>query len=400
MVPTRVDPSCGAVAGIHDPGVSSKPVERSFQLAEPPQVGVEEEFFLIDLETGRAAPRAAAVLTEVESRFAGLVQKEFSTSQVEVASSPHVDLRSLCRELEELRGGLSDVARSMGCELVASGSALLEQPAGEGVLTDDPRYRRIAHEYGAVARGENCCGCHVHVEVPDREEAVQVCNHLRPWLPVLQALTANSPFTGGTDSGYGSWRAMAFSRWPSAGMPPFFESAADYAAVVDSLLHSGVILDQGMIYWLVRPSHHLPTVEIRAADVCATVGEAVLLAAVVRGLVMTALRDIRAGVPAPRPADTLLHAAYWRAARDGLEGKGVEPVSGALLPAWDLVDRLVDRIRPALAEAGDLETVLDRLAWLRRVGSGAARQRAAYARRHSLRDVGLALSLQTAPHPV
>ncbi|WP_344966844.1 glutamate--cysteine ligase [Streptosporangium fragile] len=396
----RADSSSGEVAGLYVPAASPEPAGRPHPPVMPLRVGVEEEFFLVDMETGRAVSRAAAVLAAVKSRFGELVHKEFLTSQVEAVSSPHTDLGSLRRELEELRAGLSCAARSMGCELIASGSALLEQRSDEEILTDDPRYMRMASEYGAVARGENCCGCHIHVEVPDREDAIQVCNHLRPWLPVLQALTANSPFTNGIDSGYGSWRAMAFARWPSAGMPPFFASAADYDATVRSLIHSGLLLDEGMVYWLVRPSHHLPTVEVRAADVCATAGEAVLLAGVVRGLVATALRDIRAGAPAPRPPDALLQAAYWRAARDGLEGEGLDSVSDTLLPAWDLVDRLVDRVHPALSGAGDLETVLDRLAWLRRVGSGAARQRAAYARRRSLCDVILMLRDQTVPHPV
>nr|BFE81772.1 hypothetical protein GCM10020093_043730 [Planobispora longispora] len=139
---------------------------------------------------------------------------------------------------------------------------------------------------------------------------------------------------------------------------------------MDALIRSGVILDEAMVYWLARPSHHLPTVEVRVADVCATAEEAVAYAAIVRALVATVLRDIRSGTPPPRPPEALLEAAYWRAARDGLEGEGLDPVTGTPVPAWRLVDGLMARIGPALAAAGDLPMVTERLFLLRCLGSG------------------------------
>ncbi|WP_336207314.1 carboxylate-amine ligase [Nonomuraea sp. LPB2021202275-12-8] len=348
---------------------------------------MEEEFFLIDPRSGRTTPRAEPVLGAVPPELRRLVQREFAACQVEVASSPHVNLEPLHAELALLRVVLARAARAAGCRLVAAGVAPLEHSASNARITDDARYQRMAAEYGAIARGEHCCGCHVHVEVADDEEAVQVCNHLRPRLPVLHSLTVNSPFSGGADSGYGSWRSVALTRWPSVGLPPYFESAADYRATVAALIRSGMILDEAMVYWLVRRSHHLPTVEIRVADVCATASEAVLLAAVVRALVSTILSDVRAGVPAPRHPEPLLRAAYWRAAHDGLEGDGLDVRSADRIPAWRLVDTLIRDIGPALTVAGDLDRVTCQLAELRAGGSGAARQRAAYARRHDLLDV-------------
>ncbi len=380
------------------PAIEQPPVPRQVVATDVPRVGVEEEFFLVTAETGEIAPRATQVMAEIGSGPRGLVQREFTTCQIEIASTPHLDLRLLRREMAESRAWVAAAARRTGCRLIASGTVPFAS-AGHPALTDDPRYLRMAGEYGAVARGESCCGCHVHVEVPDREEAVQVCNHLRPWLPILLALTANSPFACGGDSGYASWRAMALTRWPSVGFPPYLRSADDYEATLAVLLESGVIMDRAMVYWLVRPSDHVPTVEIRVADVCATVQETVLLAAVVRALVARALRDIRAGLPAPSQSDTLLHAAYWRAARDGLEGWGLEVNSARLAPAWQLADDLLRHIRQTLFTAGDLAMVTRQLARLRRVGSGAARQRAAYARRRDPHDVISLLSRQTAPKP-
>ncbi|GIH76458.1 putative glutamate--cysteine ligase 2 [Planobispora longispora] len=359
---------------------------------------MEEEFFLFDPRTGRTAPRAARIMAEV--RRPDRVQREFAACQIETASSPHTDLGALRRELVRLRSELSGAARREGCRLTACGSAPFEHSASDAPVADEPRYRRIARVYGAIARGEKCCGCHVHVEVPDREEAVQVCNHLRPWFPTLLALTANSPFTAGRDSGYASWRAVAWGRWPTVGPPPLLGSAAEYRATVDALIRSGVILDEAMVYWLARPSHHLPTVEVRVADVCATAEEAVAYAAIVRALVATVLRDIRSGTPPPRPPEALLEAAYWRAARDGLEGEGLDPVTGTPVPAWRLVDGLMARIGPALAAAGDLPMVTERLFLLRCLGSGAARQRAVYDQRRNLHDMVAWMGRQTAPGAV
>lgn len=352
-----------------------------------PRVGVEEEFFLLDPRTGRTVPLASAVVEAVPEELSPLVQYELASCMIETSSAPHTRLEDLYEELARLRAVVSELARKAGGRLVATGCAPLEHSASGTPITDKPRYRRIAARYGAVVRGEQCCGCHVHVEVPDDEEAVQVSNHLRPWLPVLHALAANSPFTAGADSGYASWRSVALNRWPCVDIPPYFASAADYRATVAGLIASGAILDAGMLYWWVRRSHHLPTIEVRVADSCRTAVEAVLLAAIIRALVSTLLDDVRAGLPAPRPPGALLRAAYWRAGHDGLEGRGLDLRSARLVPAWLLVDRLLARIRPALALAGDLEKVTGHLERLRVTGSGAARQRAAYARRHDLRDV-------------
>lgn len=132
-----------------------------------------------------------------------------------------------------------------------------------------------------IASEQGICGCHVHVEVPSREAAVDVGNRLRPWLPTLLAMTANSAIYRGADSGHASWRSVLWGRWPSAGPPPHFESVDDYDAGVRMMLGVGAMLDGGQVYWDVRPSANFPTVEVRVADVPATVGQTALFAAVV-----------------------------------------------------------------------------------------------------------------------
>jgi carboxylate-amine ligase len=239
----------------------------------------------------------------------------------------------------------------------------------------------IAHEQGI-------CGCHVHVAVPSRAAAIRVSNRLRPWLPLLLALTANSAIYRNADSGYASWRHVLWSRWPSAGPPPHFDSVEDYDATVQTLQNVGAMLDDGMVYWDVRPSENFPTVEVRVADVPATAAETVLLAALTRGAVMTALDDEQRGVHLRRIRSHELAAAQWKSARDGLAGEAVDPFeSRALAPAIELLREFADRIAPALRTVGDFEFVGSELDRIFEQGNGAMRQRAAWGRRRAVSDV-------------
>jgi carboxylate-amine ligase len=191
-------------------------------------------------------------------------------------------------------------------------------------------------------------------------------------LPVLTALTANSPFWKGRDSGYASFRSQAWHRWPSAGPTEVFADAADYHRLLDRVLATDTVLDTGMVYFDARLSANWPTVEIRTADVALRVEDAVTLAGVVRGLVETAARD--AGPPPDVPA-AVLRMADWRSGRSGLTGDLVHPLTGRPAPAAEVVGALLDHIRPALADAGDEQRVSDGLGAVLRRGTGADLQR-------------------------
>jgi carboxylate-amine ligase len=312
---------------------------------------------------------------------------------LELTTAVHTDLHELHGALRSLRRAGAAAAEASGCRLLAAGTALVASPWPG--IADNPRYEHMLDRFGAIAGTPGLCGCHVHVGVPDRELAVQVCNHLRPWLPVLQALAANSPFFAGRDTGYASWRSVLYETWPSTGPTPYFVSAAAYERVVAELIDAGAMLDEAMVYWYARPSASYPTVEVRIGDVPPTAADAALLAGLVRGLVATALDDIAAGAPAPGAADPLLRAAHWRAARDGLEGMAVDAHQRRLRPCWEAVDALVARIEPALARYGDAATVRDSLDRLRFVGCGATRQRRAYADRGRITDVTAMLTAAT-----
>ncbi|MDG4804956.1 glutamate--cysteine ligase [Micromonospora sp. WMMD980] len=356
-------------------------------------VGVEEEFLLADPHTGTAVPAVELVMEQVPAELRGQVEREFQTSQIEIGSPPGLELSSIRHSLGMLRAELSDAAERAGVRLLAIGTGPIDGPVPP--VVDKPRFDRMIERFRLLVPGPGNNGMHVHVGVPDPDTGVQVLNHVRPWLPILQAVTVNSPFARGADTGYASWRSIEWERWPSVAPTPYLESHEHYQRLIRQLIASGVMLDEGMLYWYARLSAKYPTVEIRIGDVCPAVDDAVLVAALVRGLVATALTDIAAGRPAVNTDHHLLVAAHWRAAHDGLEGQGVDLHDGELRPAWELLDRLVERLRPELDRHGDLDRVTDLLGGLRRHGSGAARQRAVFERTGKLVDVVADVARQT-----
>ncbi|WP_344933155.1 carboxylate-amine ligase [Actinoplanes nipponensis] len=286
------------------------------------------------------------------------------------------------RRDDPLRAGLAEAAERAGARLVAVGAS--PGPGAGSRVVDTPRYHRMRERFGDLSPGAGLNGMHVHVSVPDPETGVQVLNHLRPWLPILQAATANSPFFDGRDTGYASWRSMLWERWPTVGPTPYLESHEQYETMISDLVASGAMLDEGMLYWYARLSANYPTVEIRMGDVCPTPDDAMLLAALARALVATVLREVRDGRRAPDVPHPLLMAAHWRAAHDGLEGLNIDMATREPRPAWKLMRQLFDYVRPELERHGDLEMTTVLLGRLRAHGSGAARQRSVLAQRGSV----------------
>ena len=356
-------------------------------------VGVEEEFLLVDPHTGTAVPAVDLVMEQVPAELRGQVEREFQTSQIEIGSPPGLELSSIRHSLGVLRAALADAAEAAGVRVLAIGTGPVDGPIPP--VVDKPRFDRMIERYRLLVPGPGNNGMHVHVGIPDPDSGVQILNHVRPWLPILQAVTANSPFAKGEDTGYASWRSVEWERWPSVAPTPWLESHEHYERLIRQLIASGVMLDEGMLYWYARLSAKYPTVEIRIGDVCPSVDDAVLVAALVRALVATALTDIADGRAAIRTDHHLLVAAHWRAAHDGLEGEGVDPTDGELRPAWELLDKLVERVRPELDRHDDLATVNDLLGALRRHGSGAARQRAVFGRTGRIVDVVEDVARQT-----
>lgn len=342
-------------------------------------MGVEEEYLLIDPRTSLPVAKAEEVRASADlGPVVDLdeVQSELLQAQVEVATPVCAQLDEVGGHLLRLRHAVNAAAEKSGCLLAACATA----PVSGGLtvpVTDAPRYRAMRADAPQLVDEQLINGMHVHVGVPDRATAVAVVNRLRPWLPVLVAMGANSPIWDGRDTGFASWRTVVFGRWPVSGVPPFFTHTADYERRVERLLATGVIRDRGQLYWQARISERYPTVEIRALDVQLRADDAVMFAGIVRALVATALHEIRSGAPLSVPQHELMQAAGWQAARHGLGDVLVHPYAGHRLRAGDVVCALVDHIGPALDEAGDTRQVMALIHRLLREGTAADRQRRA-----------------------
>jgi carboxylate-amine ligase len=352
-------------------------------------VGVEEELLLVEPGTGR--PRAVAAAVRQAGGEGGArggpaaeLEGELQLQQVETNTQPCVSLDELGAELRRARAAAAEAAGRVGVQVAALGTSPVEvEPETAG----QPRYQRMAEAFGLTAQEQLTCGCHVHVQVDSDEEGVAVLDRIQPWLAALLALSGNSPFWQGLDSSYASFRYQAWGRWPCSGPTEWFGSAQAYQATVQQMVATGTLLDSGMVYFDARLSQHYPTLEVRIADVCLRHEDAVLIAALVRGLVETEARRWQQDAPPLRMRSELLRLAAWRASRSGLDGELIDPRTSRPGGAAAVTALLLAHVRDALADAGDLDTVTGLLTEVQRRGTGAAFQREAFRRTGRLRDV-------------
>ena len=331
-------------------------------------IGVEEEFLVVDAATGALRPDGPALLPAARDRLGEDVHPELHPSQLETNTPVEETLADVRAALTRLRFGLAETVAAAGCRLAASGTHPFSSWRDDPAV--NPEYAVVEREYQQLAREQVICGAHVHVGVDDPELAIAVVNRVGPWLSPIVALAANSPFWSGRDTGYASYRTELWRRWPTAGTPGPFTDRADFESVVDRLFRTGSIDDHARIYWDVRPSAKFPTVEFRVADVGLTVDDTVMVAGLVRALAATAARAEARPV---RPE--LLRAATWRAARYGVAGELVDLEAGEALPAREVLDRFLGRLRPSLEDLGDWDEVSSLVARVLADGTGADRQR-------------------------
>lgn len=339
-------------------------------------LGVEEEYLLLDPGSGfpvSAADevcKAAGLQPALESAE---VQRELLRAQLEVATPVCQTLDEVGGHLLRLRDALGTAAEQAGCRLVATAAAPYSVD-GPMEITDTPRYRGMYRTAPQLVDEQMICGMHVHVGIPDRPTGVAVLNQLRPWLPLLVAMSGNSPFWHGRDTGFASWRTVVFGRWPVSGPPPAFTDAAEYDRRVRALVTGGAIGDVHQIYWQTRLSERYPTIEVRASDVQLRVEEAVMLAGLIRALAQTAIWQHQAGQPAPRTLPEIVAAAGWHAARYGLDGTLIG-IAGAPVAAPEAARALLQHVMPALVEHGDADQVAALVEHTLQEGNGSRRQR-------------------------
>lgn len=347
--------------------------------------GIEEEFQLLDEDTLVPVPLGSAAIAALPSGAGpdrnGKVTTEFLTSQVEFSTSPVRTLDAADAELKAFRGALREFAEQHQAVAASSGTPFGAGPAAS--VTASERYSAISHWLGHIADGHHVNALHVHVEVPAADDRVRALNAVRPWMPTLLALSGNSPFADGRDTGHESWRTVIMRRFPLAGCPPHFDGIGHYRTAVNRLVAQRVIPDIASVCWSARLSETYPTVELRLFDAQLTTQDTLLFAALSRALVETVLVDgaVVDGATevhvAARDGDAI-QASIWAVAREGLDAALVHPATGTLLAARDCARLLLRTVSPALTASGDLAFVTEHLDRILHAGTGARRQRAAY----------------------
>lgn len=336
--------------------------------------GIEEEFLLLDRGTqlpATPAPQQAETLLAIDAG-GGKATPEWLTCQLEHTSPIYNDAATALDSLLSFRRELASVAGSMGFDAAAVGTAP-DIALAAAQITPGERYHQLAGLTPAIAADQYLNGMHVHLGLDSLEDGVRVLNGLRPWLPLVVALGANSPMWRGSDSGFASWRSIHYRRWMANGIPPQFDNLADYQARLEALLHFDVVESPNTLAWLTRISFLHGTIEIRACDVQLEAGDAVVIALFIRALARMAL-----DMPVlARIQPEVLEIAAWQSAKFGLSGSLMDPATGAQKPAADLVHETLDRLRPYFEGADDELVVQRGLGRMLAHGTGAERQRRA-----------------------
>ena len=344
-------------------------------LIAPPAftVGIEEEYLLVDRHTRNLVNDPGPELWAAAKEALGhRAMPEFLRAQLEVATGVHKTVESAGEELRSMRGTLNEVLVPLDAAIIASST----HPFAlwwEQHPTDRDRYKVMAEDLGMVARRMVICGMHVHAGIEDADLRIDLMNQVRYFLPHLLALSTSSPFWGSRLTGLKSYRISTFRAMPRTGLPEEFASWSEYQRHVDVLVRAGIIEDSSKIWWDVRPSARFPTLEMRITDVCTRVEDTLTVAAVYLSILHMLYRLRRNNQRWRQYAPMLISENIWRAQRYGVEGSLMDYGKGVLVPFQDLVEEMIEMIRPDAEELGCVDAV-EHVRSIVEVGTSADRQ--------------------------
>jgi len=329
-------------------------VQEAFEASADFTVGIEEEFAILDPET-RSLDHRFEELREAASSdpvLADAVAGELIQSEIEIRSGRGETFADAVERQREARLRLFRLAADRGALLGATGTHPWS-PWQEQQIIDTEHYRRVEEGLKYVAWRNNTFSLHVHMGVCGAERAIRVCDRLRPVLPELLALSANSPFLDGRDSGLHSARSQIFTKsFPRCGIPDAFGSWGAYTDYVDFLIRTGSIVEQTQIWWSIRPHHSFGTVELRICDAQTSADDSTALAALIAACIAQAAIDEDDAVPFDDPAPRFVEENFWRAIRYGLDGELIDLTRREEFPAAAVPDRLLAWTAPARAGLG------------------------------------------------
>ncbi|MGI8968157.1 MAG: carboxylate-amine ligase [Chloroflexota bacterium] len=348
-------------------------------------VGIEEEFQLIDPETRNLQSSVTEILAEGQDLLKDQLKQEMFQAMVEVGTVICHDVEEARVEVSRLRGAVAGLAHNAGARLVAAGTHPFASWQDLDI-TDDERYLQLAENLQDIVRSVSVYGLHVHVGIDDRDRAIEIMNEIRYFLPHLLALSVNSPFWEGRDTGIKSYRSVIWGRMPRSGVPDHFSSWDEYRHFLETLLKTRSIDEPKKIWWDIRPHPHFNTLEFRVCDMPTSMEVTIVLAALFQALVakLSVLRSRNLGFRTYQRS--LIAENRWRAMRYGLSGDMIDfgkpaevPARALMLELLEFVDDVVDELgsRAALAPIHD---ILDN-------GTGADRQLAVYQQTGDLKAV-------------
>lgn len=364
--------------------------EEAFAASTDCTVGIEEEFAVLDAASLDMVPRFEELrdLAVAEDPvLAESIAGELISSEIEIRSGRGDDVHDALRRQREMRARLFALAERRGVALGATGTHPWADYREQRNI-DTEHYRRVVEGLQYVARRNNTFSLHVHVGARDLDRAVRACDRLRPVLPLLLALSANSPYLDARDSGLHSARSQAFTKsFPRCGIPDVYGSWAAYSEYIDFLIRTDSIVEYTQVWWSIRPHLSFGTVEVRICDAQTSAGESEALAALIVACVGQALRDLDERVPFADPPRRLVEENFWRALRYGLDGTLIDLDRGEQFPAAATLERLLQWTAPVRADLG-VEPSFPAL-------NGAQRQRRAIAAGASMQEVFAAAVRET-----
>ena len=350
-----------------------------------PTIGIEEEYLLVDPETGALVPnRDPAFFKACQDALGDKVTPELFQAQIEIATGVCTTVGQARRELRQLRSTLGRLATKHGMALIACSTHPFSTWEDQHA-TRAARYRAIERDYRAIARRALVCGMHVHAGVEDEDQRIEIMRRTVPYLPVVLALSGSSPFWRGGETGLKSFRPTIFGEFPRTGLPERFTSWADWKAYVRLLAETGMCTDPSKIWWDIRPSAHQPTVEMRIAEMCTRLEDTLTIAAFYQALVAKLMQEPERELDWHRYQRMLVDENKWHAQLDGVGATFADYDGRGSNAAADLVAKLVDELMPEAERLGSAQE-LARANDIVRHGTSADRQIECYHR--TLKDGG------------
>ena len=344
-------------------------------------LGIEEELMIVDGETYALANAIEALLEEGDDD----IKPELMESVLEIATKPCRDTREAGVQLRSLRRRCAERAAEHGLKIGSAGTHPFAMWEDQRIVART-RYRDLVSALRFVARQEIIFGLHVHVGLDDADKAIHVANGMRVHVPLLLALSANSPFWRADETGLASTRMPIFRAFPRVGIPPYYEDWADFDRRICFMVDTGVIEDYTYLWYDVRPHPRLGTVEIRAMDAQTRVEHTLALAALIQAMVKELSEHYEAGTALAEYPHEMLDENKWLAARHGLDSELVDLPGQDRVRAKDLAQRVYDRLLPHAQELGSVAEYAGILDILEK-GNGASRQSVVYEANHDFTEV-------------